>query len=237
MAPTGAKKTRKSGEKTAHVKAVLQGLEKLYPEADCELHWNNPFQLLIATILSAQTTDKRVNQVTPELFATYPTPAALACADPSDVERIIRSTGFYQNKRKNIQGAAQNLVDLHDGQVPRTLDELIEIPGAARKTANVVLGTCWGIAEGVVVDTHVLRLSKRLGLTAQETPEKVEKDLMALLPRERWVKFSHQIIWHGRRVCDAKKPRCEECGLASICPSVRLGQAKAQKKTRAPKRR
>jgi endonuclease III len=202
------------------VRAVLEGLEQLYPDVDCELDRENPFQLLCATILSAQTTDERVNQVTPTLWKTFPTPEALAAAPLAVIEEIIRPTGFFRNKAKSLKGTATAIVERFGGQVPRTIDELLTLPGVARKTANVVLGTAFGIAEGVVVDTHVQRLALRLALTRQVAPPKIEPELMQVIPRERWIRFSHQIIWHGRRVCFARSPDCEHCTLAPHCPSA-----------------
>ena len=196
---------------------ILRGLDELYPKADCELRWRNPFELVCATILSAQCTDVRVNLVTPELFRRWPDAHALAGADLTELEEVIRSTGFFRNKAKNLLGMARVLVEKHGGKVPRTMDEMLELPGVARKTANVVLGTAYGLATGVVVDTHVMRLSRRLGLTRKDDPVKIEADLQAKIPTEKWIIFSHQIIWHGRRVCDARKPRCDECPLP--CPS------------------
>jgi len=227
-------KLRKPRVDPAKVKTILRGLEKLYPEVECELTHETPLQLLVSTILSAQCTDARVNMVTPGLFRRFPTARALAQADTGELESIIRSTGFYRNKAKNIQGAARVLVEKHGGEVPRTMDELLELPGVARKTANVVLGTAFGIADGVVVDTHVTRLSGRLGLTKQSDPVKIEQDLMQILPRDKWVRFAHQLIWHGRRVCDARKPECEACLLAPVCPSnglaARAAKQRAKKK-------
>jgi endonuclease-3 len=205
---------------TKYVAQVLKKLDAVYPDADCELTWHNPLELLVAVILSAQCTDKRVNLVTPELFARYPTAKALAESEPGEVEALIRTTGFFRNKAKNIRAAAARIVSDFGGKVPKTMDELLTLPGAARKTANVVLGVAYGIAVGVVVDTHVMRLSQRLGLTAETTPEKIEQNLLQLLPQNRWVKFSHQLIWHGRRVCFARKPNCEGCTLNAICPSA-----------------
>jgi endonuclease-3 len=202
------------------VAAVLAGLDKLYPDADCELHRENPFQLLCATILSAQCTDERVNQVTPRLFAMFPTPEKMSEAPLPVLEDIVRTTGFFRQKAKSLQGAAQLLVERHRSQVPRTIDELRQLPGVARKTSNVVLGTAYGIADGVVVDTHVQRLALRLGLTRETTPEKIEQDLMKVIPRDRWIRLSHQLIWHGRRVCFARKPDCENCLLAPDCPAA-----------------
>ncbi len=197
-------------------------LAEEYPEAHCELGFGNAFQLAVATILSAQTTDERVNGVTPELFRRYPDAPALAAARQEDVEGIVRSTGFFRNKAKNIIGFARALVAEHGGEVPRTLAELTVLPGVGRKTANVVLGNAFGVEEGVVVDTHVKRLSALLGFTAQATPEKIEEDLMQLFPRERWTLLSHLLIWHGRRVCDARRPRCEACAVSHLCPSSRV---------------
>jgi endonuclease-3 len=202
------------------VAAILKGLDRLYPDADCELHRDNPFQLLCATILSAQCTDERVNQVTPTLFAKFPTAEKMSEAPLPVLEDIIRSTGFFRQKAKSLKGAAQILVDEHGGQVPRTIDELRALPGVARKTSNVVLGTAYGIADGVVVDTHVQRLALRLGLTRNTAPEKIEQDLMQVVPRPRWIKLGHQLIWHGRRICFARKPDCEHCPLAPHCPSA-----------------
>ncbi len=201
-------------------KAILRRLDTAYPAADCELHRENAFQLLCATILSAQCTDERVNMVTPALFARFPTPAAMGQADQTELENLIRSTGFFRNKAKNLIGASRGLVERWHGEVPRTMDELLQLPGVARKTANVVLGTAYGIAVGVVVDTHVMRLSQRLALTKEATPEKIETDLMQVVPRERWILFSHQLIWHGRRICTARKPACDTCPLAPHCPSA-----------------
>ncbi|MBN2575929.1 MAG: endonuclease III [Deltaproteobacteria bacterium] len=204
----------------ARMQAILRELDRLYPAADCELDRKNPFQLLCATILSAQCTDERVNMVTPALFARFPTPAALAEAPRPVLEDMIRSTGFFRNKAKSLLGAARMLADKWAGEVPRSMDELLELPGVARKTANVVLGTAYGIPAGVVVDTHVTRLAQRLGLTRETTPEKIERDLMSIVPRERWILFSHQLIWHGRRVCAARQPDCDVCPLAPHCPSA-----------------
>jgi endonuclease-3 len=202
------------------VTAILRGLDRLYPAADCELHRDNPFQLLCATILSAQCTDERVNQVTPTLFAQFPTPADMAGAPPPVLERLIHSTGFFRNKAKNLIGASRALVERHGGQVPRSMAALCDLPGVARKTANVVMGTAFGLSEGIVVDTHVLRLSQRLALTRSSTPEKIEQDLMTIIPRERWILFAHQLIWHGRRCCIARQPDCEHCPLVPHCPSA-----------------
>jgi endonuclease III len=206
----------------ARVAAILQGLEQLYPDVECELVHKNPFQLMCATILSAQCTDERVNMVTPKLFATFPTPQAMSDAPAAVLEEIIRSTGFFRQKARSLKTASALLVERYGGEVPRTIEELLVLPGVARKTANVVLGTAYGLAVGVVVDTHVQRLSLRLGLTRELTPQKIEQDLMKVIPREHWIRFSHQLIWHGRRVCFARKPDCAGCLLAPHCPSAFL---------------
>ena len=199
---------------------TLTRLVAEYPDAHCELDHRNAFELLAATSRAAQCTDKRVNLVSPVLFARYPDAAALATADPTDVEDIIRPTGFFRNKTKSLIGMAQALVADHGGDVPATMDQLRVLPGVGRKTANVVLGNAFGMNEGVVVDTHVARVSARLGLTRQTDPVKIERDLMALFPREHWALLSHLLIFHGRRVCVARKPRCAECVLASFCPTA-----------------
>jgi endonuclease-3 len=201
------------------VSAILKGLDTAYPNAVCELNHENAFQLLIATILSAQCTDVRVNQVTATLFKKYPTPETFAHANPSELEQDIRPTGFFRNKTKSIMGASKAIIERFDGEVPRTMEEMLTIPGAARKTSNVVLGTAYGIASGVVVDTHVQRLSNRLDLSHNEDPKKIEQDLMKILPQDRWISFSHQLIWHGRRVCHARNPKCAECNLEVLCAS------------------
>jgi len=201
------------------VAALLAALRPAYPDAECALHHGDPFQLLAATILSAQCTDARVNMVTPELFRRWPTPAAMAGATQGEVEGVVRSTGFFRNKAKSLRGMAAALRDRHGGAVPRTMEELTALPGAARKTANVVLGTAFGISEGVVVDTHVGRIARRLGLTRHQDPVKVERDLMKALPREEWTMFSHRLIHHGRRVCTARSPKCGQCPVADLCPS------------------
>jgi endonuclease-3 len=202
------------------VRAILAGLERLYPDVDCELDRESPFQLLCATILSAQCTDERVNQVTPRLFKLFPDAASMAEAPLPVLEDLIRSTGFYRQKAKSLKGTAQLLAQRPDADLPRTIAELRALPGVARKTASVVLGTAYGIAEGVVVDTHVQRLSLRLALTRQTAPEKIEQDLMKVIPQDHWIRFSHQLIWHGRRVCFARKPACDHCPLAPHCPSA-----------------
>ena len=204
----------------ARVRAIVDGLEELYPDVDCELDRETPFQLVCATILSAQCTDERVNKVTPELFRRYPTPEAMARAPLPALEKIIKSTGFFRQKAKSLKGTAAGIVERFGGQVPRTLAELTMLPGVARKTANVVLGTAFGLAEGIVVDTHIQRLAMRLGLTRTTEPKGIEQDLMKVLPRDSWIRMGHQLIWHGRRVCFARKPNCAECTLASFCPSA-----------------
>lgn len=216
-----APNTRNRAKAGASTRApiIFERLHREYPDAHCELDYDNPFQLLAATILSAQCTDKRVNMVTPVLFERYPTPEALASAKQEDVEEIIKTTGFFRNKAKNLIGMASALVDRFGGKVPRTMAELVTVPGAGRKTANVVLGNAFGIDEGIVVDTHVGRLSRRLGLTREEDPVKVEQALMKLFPRDHWTLLSHLLIFHGRRVCDARRPQCERCVLNDICPS------------------
>ncbi|NBR84530.1 MAG: endonuclease III [Verrucomicrobia bacterium] len=205
------------GKRAAGVIAVLQ---RTYPDAYCELNHANPLELLIATILSAQCTDKRANLVTAELFKRYRTARDFAEAPLADLEQAVKSTGFYRNKAKNIQACCRKLVELHGGEVPRTMAELTALDGAGRKTANVVLGNAFGINVGVVVDTHVSRLSQRLGLTRATTPERIEQDLMKLVPQPQWAQFSHWLIWHGRRRCDARKPDCAGCELKAWCPRV-----------------
>jgi endonuclease-3 len=201
------------------VAAILHGLDEAYPEVECALIHSSPWELLVATILSAQCTDVRVNMVTPELFRRFPTPQAMAKATLPQLEALIRTTGFFRNKAKSIKGAAAKIVGEFGGKVPETLAELITIPGAARKTANVVLGVCFGKAEGVVVDTHVFRIARRLGLAKGDTAQKVEQELMRVLPQDRWIAFSHQLIHHGRQVCYARKPKCDRCNLEPLCHS------------------
>lgn len=207
------------GSDPTRVRTILQKLNEAYPAATCALKHANPFQLLIATILSAQCTDERVNMVTPGLFQKYKDAKGFAYANPAEVENEIRSTGFFRNKTKSIIGASKKIVEDFHGEVPKTMEELLTLPGVARKTANVVLGTGFGIASGVVVDTHVQRLSQRLDLTKHTDPKKIEQDLMKAIPQERWISFAHQLIWHGRRVCIARKPRCIDCNLKAICYS------------------
>ena len=234
MKKTRKKKVRPSARKPAktakpalarrgtdpkRVAAILAKLDEAYPVATCELKHENAFQLLISTILSAQCTDARVNQVTQTLYKKYPDAEAFAHANPSELEQEIRPTGFFRNKTKSIMGASKGIIENFGGQVPRTMEDILTLPGVARKTANVVLGTAYGIASGVVVDTHVIRLSRRLDLTKHEDPKKIEEDLMRVIPKEKWIQFSHQLIWHGRRVCVARKPRCIDCNLESLCYS------------------
>jgi endonuclease-3 len=207
------------GTDPVRVRRILEKLDVAYPDATCALKHANPFQLLIATILSAQCTDERVNIVTAELFPKHPDAKAFAYENPAEIEKEIRSTGFFRNKTKSIIGASKKIVEEFHGEVPRTMDELLTLPGVARKTANVVLGTGFGVGVGVVVDTHVQRLSERLDLTKHTDPKKIEKDLMQVIPQGRWISFSHQLIWHGRRVCQARKPRCIECTIEKLCYS------------------
>ena len=206
--------------RAARAAAIVDRLAGAYPDADCSLHFGSPFQLVIATILSAQCTDNRVNQVTPGLFRRWPTPQALAAADRDDLEAVIRSTGFFRSKAKSILGCCQALVDRHGGEVPTTLDELVRLPGVGRKTANVVLGTAFGIPSGVVVDTHVGRISRRLGLTRAADAVRAERDLIRVLPQPAWIGFSHRLIAHGRGPCAARRPQCDTCPLADLCPRV-----------------
>jgi endonuclease-3 len=214
-----ASHAKAAGTSPQRVRAILEKLDESYPDAVCALVHENPFQLLIATILSAQCTDVRVNQVTKTLFAKYPTPKDFAYADPKELEQEIRPTGFFRNKTKSIMGASKKIVEEFGGEVPRTMEQILTLPGAARKTANVVLGTAFGIASGIVVDTHVMRLSKRLDLSRNTDPKKIEQDLMKIIPQEKWILFSHQLIWHGRKVCQARNPRCAECNLERLCYS------------------
>jgi endonuclease-3 len=216
------KRKLKGKELAAYALEVLARLKKEYPDAHTELNFETPLQLLIATILSAQCTDKRVNMVTPELFRAFPTARDLAAAEPARLEEMIRTTGFFRNKTKSLLGMSTAIVERHNGEVPRTMAELVALPGVGRKTANVVLGNALGVNEGIVVDTHVGRLSNRLGFTDETDPVKVEQVLMRLIPRDDWVIVSHLLIFHGRRVCIARMPRCAECVLNDICPSSRV---------------
>lgn len=199
---------------------MIRRFARRYPDADCSLDFSTPVELLVATILSAQCTDERVNRVTRELFAKYPTAAHYATASQRELEADIQSTGFFRNKAKSIRGCCRAILDRHAGEVPQDLQELVKLPGVGRKTANVVLGTAFGIASGVVVDTHVGRVSRRLGITSEKDPEKVERDLMGRVPRKQWIAISHRMILHGRSYCTARKPRCHECPLESICPRI-----------------
>jgi endonuclease-3 len=199
---------------------VVERLAADYADAECALHFATPLELLIATILSAQCTDVRVNMVTPGLFRRYRSAADFASAEPAELETAIQSTGFFRNKAKNIRACCRELVEQHGGQVPQNLDALVKLPGVGRKTASVVLGTAFGIASGVVVDTHVTRLSQRLGLTKAKDAVKIEQDLMKFLPRDAWIDFSHRMIHHGRQVCVARKPKCDECSMLSFCPRI-----------------
>jgi len=215
-----AQKTKKSDYTSpARMKTIFAALDRLFPQAECALTHDNPFQLLVATILSAQCTDERVNKVTPGLFAKFPTAQDLAAVSQEALENEIHSTGFFRNKAKNIIGAAQKITSDFNGKVPKTMQEMLTLPGVARKTANVVLGTAYGMPTGVVVDTHVFRIANRLKLSTEKTPEKVEQDLMKLVPQGRWISFGHQVIWFGRKICDARKPLCAECPLESTCDS------------------
>ena len=217
------KPARRRGAATAaHAALIYDRLAAHYPNAHCALDFKTPFQLLIATILSAQCTDKRVNLVTPALFKRYRTPAALAAADPRELEELIRSTGFFRNKTKSLIGMAAAIAERHGGHVPDTLESLVELPGVGRKTANVILGNAFGKDDGVVVDTHVSRVTQRLGLTRQIDPVKIEQDLVRLFPRDHWTMLSHLLIEHGRQICDARRPKCEICFLSDVCPSSRV---------------
>jgi endonuclease-3 len=215
------KKAKKAQLKTspARIAKIIAGLQKAYPGATCALVHSNPWELLVATILSAQCTDARVNMVTPTLFRRFPTPAAMAKASLPEIEELIRTTGFYHNKAKSISGAAKGVVDRFGGKVPKTMEELLTLPGVARKTGNVVLGVAYQLAEGIVVDTHVLRLSRRLELTLNTEPKKVEQDLVKIIPKDHWIAFSHELILHGRAICIARKPRCIDCTIERECDS------------------
>jgi len=215
----GAGPRRLAGTDPRRVRTILAKLDDAYPSATCALEHQNTFQLLIATILSAQCTDVRVNQVTRSLFQKYPRPEDFAYANTQDLEADIRPTGFFRSKTKSIQGASKRIVEEFSGEVPRTMEQLLTLPGVARKTANVVLGTAFGIPSGIVVDTHVQRVAGRLDLTRNTDPKKIEQDLIQIIPREKWIIFAHQLIWHGRLVCQARKPRCMECNLERICYS------------------
>ena len=216
-APRDVSKPKTAAQRKQRLERILKALDALYPNATCALDHRSPWQLLVATILSAQCTDKRVNEVTPGLFAKYPTVRDMANANQAELADDIRSTGFFNNKSKSLIGAARKILMDFGGEVPRTMDELLSVPGAARKTANVVLGTAYGLATGVVVDTHVQRVTRRLDLTKNEDPGKIEQDLMKVVPEQRWILFSHQVIHFGRNICVARKPRCGECPLDPVC--------------------
>ena len=216
------RRKRRGPDLDTHSLEILARLKKEYPDAHCELDFETPLQLLIATILSAQCTDKRVNMVTPDLFRAYPDAKSLASADVTELENMIKSTGFFRNKTKSLLGMSAAVAEKHDGKVPSTMEDLVHLPGVGRKTANVVLGNAFNINEGVVVDTHVGRLAVRLGLTNETDPVKVEQALMTLIPRDDWTLVAHLLIFHGRRVCLARTPRCESCMLADVCPSARV---------------
>ena len=215
--PRAARKPARAYTSPERLKRIFSALDELFPRAECALHHENAFQLLVATILSAQCTDERVNQVTPGLFAKYPTPQDFAALRPEVLEQEIRSTGFYRNKTKSLIAASKKLVDEFGARVPRTMDEMLTLPGVARKTANVVLGTAYGIPSGLVVDTHVFRIVRRLKLSRLDTPEKVEQDLMKIVPQDRWISFAHQVIWFGRKICQARRPLCASCPMESLC--------------------
>ena len=217
MAKASVKKPKTAAARKARQERILSELDRLYPNVTCALHHTNPFELLVATILSAQCTDEQVNKVTPGLFAKYPTIEDLANVSQDELAQDIRSTGFFNNKAKSVRGAAQKILRDFGGEVPRNMEDLLTVPGAARKTANVVLGVAFGIASGVVVDTHVHRIANRLDLTQEQDPVKIERDLVRLLPQERWILFSHQVIHFGRQICVARKPKCGECPLEPVC--------------------
>ena len=219
MTKPGFNRPKTAAERRARLAKILAALDKLYPNVTCALDHSTPWELLVATILSAQCTDKRVNMVTPALFRKYPTMRDFAAVTPQELAQDIRSTGFFNNKAKSVIGAARKILGDFSGEIPREIEQLLTVPGAARKTANVVLGTAFGIASGVVVDTHVQRITRRLDLTKETDPVKIEKDLMKILPEKKWILFSHQIIHHGRAVCIARNPKCAECGLEPLCYS------------------
>jgi endonuclease III len=231
--------SRRAGLKTAtpeNARQIAELLAERWPDAVCELDHQNAYQLLVATILSAQSTDKMINTITPALFAKYPDARALAGANPVELEQMIFKSGFYRMKTKSLIGMAKAVVENHSGQIPQTMAELVELPGVARKTANVVLGTAMGQNEGIVVDTHVARLAQRLGLTRETEPSKIEEDLMNVVPREQWTIFAHRLIWHGRRVCTAKNPDHENCLLAPLCPTATLVKLPSRKGATKPER-
>ncbi len=229
MSPSKKLAPKSSAE--ARMPEILRLLHEAYPDACCELNYDTPLELLVATMLSAQCTDKRVNMVTPELFVKYPDATAYVEADLEELQEDIRSTGFFRNKSKNLQNACRVMLEKYDGEVPDTMEGLVKLPGVARKTANVVLGNAFDVADGIAVDTHVKRLAGRLALSEQKTPDKIEKDLMALAPRDEWIDVSHLLIFHGRRVCSAKKPDCESCTISHLCPSAAYPSAANQSAT------
>lgn len=222
---TAQKKTSVQAEASAkqRIGRIIRLLQKAYPEAECALNFSTPFQLLVATILSAQCTDERVNQVTRSLFTKYRSAADYLKVPLAELEEDIRPTGFYRNKAKTLRACCQKLVENYGGQVPREMEALLELPGVGRKTANVVLGTAYGIPSGIVVDTHVSRITRRLGLSQHTQADKIEEDLLALVPKEEWINFGHRLIHHGRRICTARKPKCSECPLAELCPRIGVG--------------
>jgi endonuclease-3 len=219
-------------DRRAQAERVARRLKADYPGATCALENETPFELLVATILSAQCTDARVNMVTPELFRRWPTAAEMSRAPTKQLEKVIQSTGFFRNKAKNIKAASQAIMELHDGEVPRDMDAMVSLPGVGRKTANVVLGTAFGMATGVVVDTHVTRVSRRLGLTEHTDPARIEHDLMEVVPESEWVDFAHRMIHHGRQICTARKPKCPECSMNSFCPKIGVEEKGKDKETR-----
>jgi len=212
---------RRSPARRAKAAEVVAGLKKAYPDAHCALDHRNAYELLVATILSAQCTDERVNRATPDVFARWPTPGALARADMAEVEEAIHSTGFFRNKAKSMVGMAERVTEVYGGEIPQAMDDLLTLPGVARKTANVVRGVIWGLADGIVVDTHVGRISTLLGWTKSKSAEHIEKDLRALHPEEDWIDLSHLLIWHGRAVCIARRPQCDRCPVQDLCPSAK----------------
>lgn len=223
--PASTRATKVPRGHKARAQKILARLKVLYPEAPCTLDHQTPVQLMVATILSAQCTDERVNKVTPALFARYSDAEAFASAELPELEALVRSTGFYRNKAKNIQGACRRIVEVFDGEVPRTMEEMLTLPGVARKTANVVLAHAYGINAGVTVDTHVKRLSNRFGLTKSQDPKRIERDLMPLIPQPDWENWSIRLIYHGRAVCDARRPACDRCDLVDLCPSAGIDKA------------
>lgn len=216
-----------SADKQKRVGKIVTTLAKTYGDATCALNHSSAYELVVATILSAQCTDERVNSVTPKLFARYPTANALAESSQEDVEQIVKPLGFFRNKAENIRGMAKRLVEVFDGELPQTLEEMTSLPGVGRKTANVVLGTWYGLPTGVVVDTHVKRITNLLGLTESKNPEIIERDLMQLVPQDEWINFSHRLIHHGRQICIARRPKCDECPLLKLCPRVGLGDVES----------